>query len=208
MSEDVDVVMESGAGDEGLVLTGPWGTERIGDAPPVVREALRRMQLGPVLLANLEPLPGGSMPQGCVYFVLLPVLDRLSHLVVRTLGVDDLGGPLLSVCPVSRPARFTPVRLPPRRPVRMPRGVSLTVEDAGFALESEFSPFRVVLHRPEAALVAALLAWPVTPDALSEALPLPREVTQGIVDYLAAAGMAAPVDDPDVTTASRLPVRS
>ncbi|MFE4646132.1 NADH oxidase, partial [Streptomyces sp. NPDC056730] len=106
-----------------------------------------------------------------------------------------LKGPLLSVFPVARPAPFTPVRLPPKRPVRMPRGVSFTLEAAGFALESVGSPHRVLLHRPEAAWVAGMLAWPITPDQASDALPLPRSVTREIIEYLAAAGMAIPVDE-------------
>ncbi|MFJ9032833.1 NADH oxidase [Streptomyces sp. NPDC102274] len=195
LSEDVAVATE--AGGQTLVLTGRWGTERIGDAHPVVHEALRRMQLGPVLLANLEPRPGGIVPRAPTYLVLLPVLKRLSHLVVRTLGLDDLKGPLLSVFPVARPAPFAPVRLPPKRRIRMRRGVSFTLEAAGFALEAVGSPHRVLLHRPEAAWVVGVLAWPITPDQASDALPLPRSVTRGIIEYLAAAGMATPVDDFD-----------
>ncbi|GGX96618.1 NADH oxidase [Streptomyces hiroshimensis] len=190
-----DVVVEQGEGDGDLVLRGSWGTERIANADPLVREALRRMELGPVLLANVEARrePGGDRPGS--YFVLLPTLVRLSHLLVRSLGLDDFKGPLLSVSPLSPDAFFAPVRLPARRRVRLPAGASLTLEPAGagLALESSGSAHRVVLHRPEAAWVAGLLAWPVTPDAASARLPLPPEVTAGILDYLAAAGMAAPV---------------
>ena len=122
-----DVVLEPGEHKDQLVLSGPWGKERIDSPDPVVREALRRMELGPVLLANIES--GTEEPQGRVgaYLVLLPLLTRLSHLLVRTLGLDDLGGPLLSVSPVSQAAPFALVRLPAGRPVRLPADVSLSL---------------------------------------------------------------------------------
>ncbi|MFF4501939.1 hypothetical protein [Streptomyces sp. NPDC001401] len=43
-----------------LVLSGPQGTERVEDPAPAVAEALRRMELGPVLLANLLQSNGGE----------------------------------------------------------------------------------------------------------------------------------------------------
>ncbi|WP_326700526.1 NADH oxidase [Streptomyces sp. NBC_01754] len=191
-SLDDDVVVEPGEDEDELVITGRWGTARIGHPGPIVREALRRMELGPVMLANAGPARTDS-DVADVYLVMLPTLSKLSGMVVRTLGLADLKGPLLSVFPVCSNASFALVRMPVGQPVRLPSGVSLTLEKTGFALESADSPHRVVLHRPEAAWVVAMLAWPVTPEAASAALPLPPEVTEGIIGYLAAAGMAAPV---------------
>ncbi|MFG3497984.1 NADH oxidase [Streptomyces sp. NPDC047928] len=195
-----DVTVEPGDREGELVLAGRWGRERIDDAAPVVQEALRRMELGPVLLANLAagPVAGSAAgPDGSpVLLPLVPLLRRLDHLLVRTLGLDDLRGPLLSVIPLARRAPFAPVRLPAGRPVRLPPDVSFTLRPAGVTLEAPGSAHRVILHRPEAAWVAAMLAWPVTPAAVSAALPLPPAVTGDILDYLAAARMAAPaVDD-------------
>ncbi|NBM15589.1 NADH oxidase [Streptomyces sp. GC420] len=187
-----DVVVEFGTSGE-LVLKGRLGTERIDRPDPVVREALRRMELGPVLLANVRARRAADDAEAGAHLVLRPVLRRLSHLVVRTLGMDDLKGPLLSVSPRTQHARFAPVPLPARCRLRMPSEVSLKLEDAGIALESATSPHRVVLHRPEAAWVVGTLAWPVTPDAAAAALPLPPGVTESVLGYLAAAGMAAPV---------------
>ncbi|WP_434597525.1 NADH oxidase [Streptomyces sp. A5-4] len=189
-----DVVLEPGEHEGELLLTGPWGTERIDSANPVVHEALRRMQLGPVLPANIEVPPGEPQGRAAACLVLLPLLTRLSHLLVRTLGLDDLGGPLLSVSPVSPTAPFALVRLPAGRRVRLPAGVSFSLGAKGVALESSDSPYRVVLHRPEAVWVVAMLAWPITPADASAALPLPDAVTRNVLDYLAAAGMAAPAD--------------
>ncbi|WP_175408015.1 NADH oxidase [Streptomyces sp. TRM64462] len=190
-----DVVVEAGDAEGQLVLTGPWGPERVDGAHAVVRDALHRMELGPVLLANVEPRSG-------VRLVLLPLLERLSHLVVRTLGVDDLGGPLLSAAPVARTASFRLDRLPGWRPVRLPADVTVRRAPRGVTVESSDAPYRVVLHRPEAAWVLGLLAWPVTPDDASACLDLPPGMTEAILDYLAAAGMAAPADTSADTPAS------
>ncbi|MEU9851075.1 NADH oxidase [Streptomyces sp. NPDC047985] len=207
-----DVTVESGDTEDQLVLTGRWGKEWVDGADPVVQAALRRMELGPILLANVVPgadrvgagaqagptephgPPGDGPPEGSGVLVLLPVLERLGHLVVRTLGLDDLRGPLLSVMPVSRQASFALLRLPGGELIWLPRDITFTVRPGGFILESPRSAYRVVLHRPEAVWVVGMLAWPATPDDISAALPLPPSVTEDILGYLAAASMAAPAD--------------
>ncbi|MGA4857272.1 NADH oxidase [Streptomyces koyangensis] len=200
LSEEVGI--EDDASGDGLVLTGPDGVDRVPDVSPLVREALRRMQLGPVLLANAAPergsgcAPDGPLPAVGDDPVLSRVLASITHLVVRTLAIDDLGGPLLSAFPLSHPAPFAPVRPPPRRAVRMVSGVSLTQESGGIAMWSAAASHRVLLHRPEAALVASLLGWPVTPEAAAEALPVLGVVPSGVIGYLTAAGMARPVLGP------------
>jgi hypothetical protein len=191
-----DVVVEPGEDENELVLTGSLGSERIDSSHPVVHEALRRMEMGPVLLANLEPPSGGAETRARMYLVLMPLLERLSHLIVRTLGIDDLGGPLLSVLPVARPASFALVRLSRWQAVRLPRDVSLTLAPEGFVLEWSGSPYRVVMHRPEVAWVVGMLAWPVTPDDVSGMLALSPGVAESILEYLAAAGMTAQADAP------------
>lgn len=186
LREDVAVERE---GDGGLLLVGPWGGERIGDAHPVLREALYRMELGPVLLSNVGPAPDGPVYRAGVYLVLLPALQRLSHLVVRTLGLADLRGPLLSVLPLTRPAVFVLPRLGETDQVRLRQGVTLLLEAKGFRLERGGAEYRVQLHRPEPMWVVAMLAVSVTPEAVARALPLPLSVTREILEYLAAAGM-------------------
>ncbi|MFD7553881.1 MULTISPECIES: NADH oxidase [unclassified Streptomyces] len=186
-----DVVVDEGAGGDALLLTSRWGQERLDRPTPAVREVLRRMELGPVLLANALNGPDDL----CLF--TLPTLRKLSHLVVRTLGVDDLKGPLLSVLPLSPAAPSLLVRRPGARRVRVPRHVAFSVQESGggCVLESVDLPHRVVLHRPEAAWVAMTLTWPTTLAAASEALPLPPKVTEGIIEYLFAAGMVADVDE-------------
>ncbi|MET9554816.1 NADH oxidase [Streptomyces sp. NPDC006645] len=189
-----DVVLHRTARDDRLILSSPWGVNRLERPGPLVLEALRRMELGPVLLANALPGHPDDRPKDDTPAILVPVLTGLSHLIVRTLGVDDLGGPLLSVFPVEPAARFTLVRLTGGKPMRLPDTAVLTSLPSGFSLEATTSAHRVVLHRPEAAMVVALLAWPVTHEAASAALPLPPQVTEAVLCYLAAAGMAVWAD--------------
>lgn len=228
-----DVVVEHRA-NGAMVVRGRWGAEWIDRPVPAVREALRRMELGPVLLANVETgkrggggpgreragqgpgqgrKPGPGQKQGPGQgpgegrgrrrsdgpdqgrLIMMRVVGRLSHLIVRTLGVDDLRGPLLSVSPVARTGSFVPAPLPEETPVRLPADAVLTPWRSGFTLERADARYRVVLHRPEAVWVLGMLAWPVTPEAASAGLPLPREMTREILAYLAAAEMLAPAGE-------------
>ncbi len=106
----------------------------------MLREALYRMELGPVLLSNIDSAPGSPVLGARLYLVLLPALRRLSHLIVRTLGLADLRGPLLSVLPLTRPAVFVLPRLGETEPVRLHRGVTLLLEAKGFRLEQGRGP--------------------------------------------------------------------
>ncbi|MEU2898404.1 NADH oxidase [Streptomyces sp. NPDC088106] len=176
-----------------LVLSGPQGTERVEDPVPAVAEALRRMELGPVLLANLVQ-PDGDAERGLdTSTVILSTLGEISHVVIRTLSLEDLRGPVLSVVPVGRTARFTVVRLPARHRVRLRAAVTITVRGNVFLIQGRALGHRVEIHRPEAMWVVSLLAWPMTPDAMVEVLPLPAELTLMILGYLAGAGMTVTV---------------
>ncbi|MGW5276749.1 NADH oxidase [Streptomyces sp. NPDC004044] len=172
-----------------LVLSGPQGTERVEDPTPAVAEALRRMELGPVLLANLLQPNGGAVRGHDTYTVVLSALRGISHVVIRTLSLEDLKGPVLSVVPVGRTARFSLVRLSAQRRVRLRPTVTITVRGDVFLVQCRTLEHRVEIHRPEAMWVVSLLAWPMTPDAMVEVLPLPAELTLAILAYLAGAGM-------------------
>ncbi|MER5549337.1 NADH oxidase [Streptomyces sp. NPDC001118] len=187
-----DVVVEPGPNADELVLhSRRFGPERIDRPDPLVREALRRMELGPVLLTNVTARsPDGARYEGHGTRLVLPtVLNRLSHLIVRTLSWDDLRGPLLSVASVRRVGAFVPVAVSARRLIRLMSGVRLTLAEAGFTLDLVGAAYQVHLHRPEAVWVVGLLAWPVTPSDMTSALPLPPDVTRAVLSYLVAAGM-------------------
>ncbi|XUL92256.1 hypothetical protein ACQ86D_41415 [Streptomyces galilaeus] len=188
-----EVTLEASMDGE-LVLRDGCTTEPVRDTDPVLYEVLRRMTFGPVLLSNVDPSlahPAIREPGAweCGTSAVWPVLHRLSHLVVRSLGTDDKRGPLLSVFTKTRGTFFDPVRLTDGDPLRLSPWASLRgAADGAPVLESTLTPFRVVLHRPEAAWSVRVLARPVSPATVL-ALPLAPATAADILAYLAAAGM-------------------
>src|SRR5579872_4749654 len=152
LREDVRI----GQGDGPLRLRTQWGEVTIERPSPVVREALRRMRLGPVSLENVTgPEPGDSDRAR-----LHAVLDRIQPLVIRTLG-SATGQPLLSVVPLAPQARFDPVPLAPDTRVALSTFAQLRTDGREYRLESPLSLHRVQLHRPEALWLIGRLARPV-----------------------------------------------
>ena len=197
LSEDV-LVEAAPEGDHLLAFT-QWGEVRIDDVSPVVRESLTRMSLGPVSLENLPMLRAAEqvteVSRGPALEIeqwrrLLRVLELLGNCVVQSLGLDDEAGPLLSVAPVSRRARFlvAPV-LDVATPIRLSRFVSMRSGGGELLLESPLAQHRVVLHRPLAAWVAGALCRPTTIADLSTLLKIAVPVVADIVGYLVACGM-------------------
>ncbi|MCX4775205.1 NADH oxidase (plasmid) [Streptomyces sp. NBC_01260] len=174
---------------QALVLSGPRGIERIEAPTTIVAEALYRMEMGPVRLANVVRPNEEASTGHSSYQVLLRVLREISHLVIRTLSMEDLRGPVLSVVPVSRTARFVPVSVPPQHRVRLRPDVTITAQTNSFLLECRGLEHHVQIHRPEAMWVVSLLAWATTPQAMVEVAPLPAELTLAILGHLAGAGM-------------------
>jgi hypothetical protein len=172
-----------------LVVSSPLGTRRVEDPAPAVAEVLRRMELGPVRLANLVQPNGGAVTGLDTYTMILTVLSGISHVVIRTLSLEDLRGPVLSVVPVGRTARFSLVRPSARRRVQLRPTVMISVRGNAFVVQSGALEHRVEIHRPEAMWVVSLLAWPMTPDAMVDVSPLPADLTLGILGYLAGAGL-------------------
>ncbi|MHC3474082.1 NADH oxidase [Streptomyces sp. 7R007] len=189
-----EVTVEAYAGGE-LVLRCGAAAEAVRCADPVLREVLRRMTLGPVLLSNVHTslahpatrAPGARLPETSPVW---PVLRSLSHLVVRSLGTDDEKGPLLSVFTLTRDTAFDPVRLPAAAPLRLSPFATLRTVAGALVVESVLTPFRVVLHRPEAAWSARVLARPMSPATVLALPPAPATAAD-ILAYLAAAGMTA-----------------
>ena len=178
---------------QALVLSGPQGIELIEAPTTVMAETLHRMELGPIQLANLlQPKDEAAAGQDS-YTVVLSVLREISHLVIRMLSSEDRKGPVLSVVPAGRTARFAVAQVPSQRRVRLRPNVTITVQDNAFLLECRAVEHRVQIHRPEAMWVVSLMAWPTTPDALVEVAPLPAEFTLAILSHLAGAGMTMAV---------------
>ncbi|MCX5382536.1 hypothetical protein [Streptomyces sp. NBC_00083] len=188
-----DVVVLFG---QNTVLRTPWGELRLERPGQLLREALRRMQLGPVSLANVVPgFPGYDVPESewnAASRELLDALAPLQHVIVRHLAIG--ASPLLSVIPLSPHATFHP-------PMDPPGGDSHTLKQAESqrtgrdpVLAYEGRDHRVELHGPDAAKLLFHLrggddAFRSPPDA-----QLPGSVVRAARAYAVAAGMLSPVD--------------
>lgn len=196
-----DVLVDAGDPAGPVVLSGRWGETRLHRAGPLVREALRRMSLGPISLANVvaeltaensvrPSSPGGRTATAAdEQAEILMLLHRLRHLVVRSLMLEDAEQPLLSVVPIVQSARYRPDTVAPDRPVRLSRFAFLRSEGEGFVLESPVSLYRVVVHGPEAAWVIGMLGRAHTVDEIVAAVPLTVPAVTEIVAYLLGTGM-------------------
>jgi SagB-type dehydrogenase family enzyme len=213
-----DVLVEVGPDGDHLVAFTQWGEIRIDDAGPLVRESLLRMSLGPVSVENLPILresfrlwqSGRTDESAEPWYALKRVLERLGSCVVQSLGLDDEAGPVLSVAPVARQARFwLPPKVDPDRPLRLSRFVTQRAVNGELVMESPVTQYRVVLHRPLAAWVVGSLGSPMTIAELSALLKVAEPVLEDIVSYLLASGVVlagepgSPVvfaedDDPDL----------
>lgn len=205
-----DVVVDTGCAAGSVVLSGRWGEVRLRQARPVVREALRRMSLGPISLANvmaemaaegaLRPSsPGGRTADRSAADApteILVALHRLQHLVVRSLMLEGADQLLLSVVPIAQSARYRLDTADRRRPVRLSRFAFLRSEGEGFVLESPVSLYRVVLHGPEASWVIGMLGRPVTVEEIATAVPLPAPAIADIIAHLLATGMVHSAEQP------------
>ncbi len=184
LREDVLVEWESPDGD--VVLHSRWGDVSLPRPGAVVCEALRRMSLGPVALENIVGEAPGQLAERTRLHLLL---DRLQHLVVRSLGLDD-ARPLLSVVPLAPQSRFRPTAIPAGLPVRMSRFATLRTDGHDCHLESPLSLHRVVLHRAEAMCLIGALSRPTTPAAATTlAASNSGPLTPHALSYLAASGM-------------------
>jgi SagB-type dehydrogenase family enzyme len=127
------------------------------------------------------------------------LLNRIQHLVVRSLGAGSGGQaltPLISLVPMSPGAEVCIVPLKPDVPVRLSAFALLKTDGAMLAIESPLSLYRVALHRPEAGAIAAALARPITPAQLAKQSTLSPRLVADMLAYLAAAG-AVVVAEPD-----------
>jgi SagB-type dehydrogenase family enzyme len=213
-----DVLVEVAPDGDHLVAFTQWGEIRIDDASPLVRESLLRMSLGPVAVENLPTLQesnrlwhsGRAGESIEPWQRLRRVLERLGSCVVQSLGFDDEVGPVLSVAPVSRQARFwSPPEIGTDQPVKLSRYGTMRANGAGLVLESPMTRHRVVLHRPIAAWVAGSLGGAATVAELAAQLKVAEPVMADLVAYLVASGVVlvgepgspprfAEEDDPDL----------
>ncbi|GGU72459.1 hypothetical protein [Lentzea flava] len=194
-----DAVVDNGVDGEALTVRGRWGDIVVADPNPVVREALRRMTLGPVALENIWPLnenfarwKAGSGP--CTEWRRLKrTLDQLGGVVVPSLGHLDGAGPILSVIAVAHDAVFTLPHVDDDQPVRLRPEAVIEGLNGDQVLVVPGLRYQVVLHRePATAVAKALLAGDTTITEISGSLQLDRPVVADVVAYLTGAGFTLP----------------
>jgi len=186
-----DVLVEANTGEDSVLVLTRWGEIRVDSPGPAAKELLRRMSFGPVSLENVLGAPARepAAEELAQHKRLHEVLDQLQCAVVRSLGLQNAAGPLLSVVPIARQATFDPPELDSGQVVRLSRFAALRVGEAGMLLESPLALHRVVLHRAVATWVVGSLGRPTTPAATAAALHLAEPVALDLVSYLVAAGM-------------------
>jgi SagB-type dehydrogenase family enzyme len=203
-----DVHVELGPADGPVLLHSRWGDITIQRSTPVVREALRRMLLGPISLENViagrhesAARPADSMA------ALRGVLDQIQPFIIRTLGFES-GQPLLSVIPLTPQARFHPEPVPADLAVRLSSFAQLRTDGSEYRLESALSLHRVVLHRPEAVWLLGSLGRPAQAAVSAGAWPSLGTLAADALAYLAAVGMVvwgeAREDKPIITESTSL----
>ncbi|MEV4666014.1 SagB family peptide dehydrogenase [Micromonospora echinofusca] len=180
-----DVTIET-AEDGGLTVLSRWGDVPVGRPAPSVEEVLHRMTYGPVALGNVAGLDGRA---------LRAVFDRLPGRIVRSLGSRDSPVPLLSVQPVSPLGALELPEVAGDRPLRLSRFAFAHQRDGELVIESPLSHHRVVLHRPQAALVLGALPRATTTVEVARRVDLALPVVADVVAHLAGAGMVVLGED-------------
>lgn len=173
--------------EEALLLETPWEDLRIKEPSAALREAVRRMQLGPSAIPNILASASGS-PGGAEK--LLEELRPLQHLVVRTLAVGAV--PLLSVVPISGQARFTRLKPLLGRVCRLSRfAVIRCAPGGGLAVESSLVDHKVELHHPGVMGMLGRI------DGAADDFDAPHlPVAEAVRSYLVAAGVLVVADQP------------
>lgn len=176
---------------------GRWGPTEVEDRIPLVREALRRMSLGPVSLENIPALQqdflhwrNGYTQQCRSWRRLKQTLDRLGGCVVPSLGLYDGRPPLLSVTAVRPEVVFALPAIDESLSVRLRQDTSIECLNGERVLVCPGNAHQVVLHRPPSTwLVEALLAGKSTVAQLADTLAVDHPVVADMVAYLFGAGL-------------------
>ncbi|MGW8332264.1 hypothetical protein ACWGLE_30705 [Streptomyces sp. NPDC055897] len=191
LREDVTVLF-----GQSTVLRTPWGELRLERPGPLLREALHRMQFGPVSLGNVVPgFPGYDVPENEwneASRELLDALEPLQHLIVRHLAIG--ASPLLSVIPLSPRATFHPPPVTPRGELRVRKEAVLRGPGREPVLSYEGAHHRVELHGPDALRLLAHLQGAKGDFRSPADVPLPRSVVRAALAYAVAAGVLSAVD--------------
>ncbi|MFC8957919.1 hypothetical protein ACFT8P_35665 [Streptomyces sp. NPDC057101] len=186
-----DVELESRDRGHDLIVHSLYGELRLRRPDPLLRTALDRMTFGPISLENVFDMPPGRLGADASHPVLWPTLNRLRHLLVRSLGVDDPYGPFLSAVPVSTDAVFRPYEVEYGVPIALAPDASWErcTRGKGLKVRTPDGPFLLVLHRPEAIWTAMAITHPVSVDQVLSQLPITRRLAREIIGYIGATSL-------------------
>jgi SagB-type dehydrogenase family enzyme len=176
-------------------LRSPWGEFTIPQPSRQAREALHRMQLGPVSLENIPGVGSDGDENPGQWRQLFQLLEHLQPLIVRSVKLPT-GQPLLSVVPLTVRSVFRPAPLSPAAPVRLSGFAKLRTDGHEYRLESPLALHRVLLHRAEAVSLIAMLGGPAMPAEVTNVLPRSEATAMAALEYLVAAGMVAQAENP------------
>lgn len=195
MSLADDVLVESDDRGRSVVILSRWGELKLAEPTDVARDLLRRMSLGPVSLANVMPMRKPASGDDSEWAGLEQVLDTLSGSIVRSVGLRDRRGPLLSAIPSVAAPAFRPSALAGPRRARLSRFATMRRCGENLSLESPCAQYAVQLHQPMAARVAVVLARATTVAEIAEVIDAAASVVGEIVAYLVAAGVVVTGND-------------
>ncbi|MFJ6215377.1 hypothetical protein ACIQGZ_18910 [Streptomyces sp. NPDC092296] len=187
----VDVAVEYDRPARSVLVRGPWGDQELPEPGPVVREVLRRMELGPISLQNALGRPGeAGAASPADRARVAAVLERLQDVVVRSPTVPDTGQPMLSVVPTAPAAALRLGAPATGGRVQLVGRTSLRRADGELLLEAPGLSYQVVLHRAEALELVRVLRRPIRPESA-------RCCAGGgpALVYLLAAGLVVPVTE-------------
>jgi SagB-type dehydrogenase family enzyme len=178
-----DVLVEDDPERDRLVIVSRWGEMGIDSPDDLVRESLRRMILGPIILENI-----GAGIEYDEWAKVHGVLDTLGGSVVRSLGMPD-DGLLLSAIPVARHASLHPEPVDPTLPLRLSRFAAMRAVQGELLVESPLAQYQVALHQQLACQVVTGMSAVATVEQLAELVDEAPALVGGMVSYLAAAGV-------------------
>ncbi|MEU6668129.1 SagB family peptide dehydrogenase [Streptomyces sp. NPDC046727] len=181
-----DVVVDLGTDHQDtILLETPWEDLRIKEPSAGLREALRRMLLGPVAIRNILASPSGAPGRA---EELLDELRPFQHLIVRTLAIGAV--PLLSVVPVSARARLTRLKPLLGRICRLSRFAVIRYGPGGLYIESSLVDHKVDLHHPGVMGMLGRI------DGTADDFDAPHTpVVEAVRAYLVAAGVLVVADE-------------
>lgn len=190
-----DAVLTEGAA--GAILTGRWGPVALESPAEAALEALRRMQLGPVALENVDALredflcwSNGSESSCRTWRSVKQTLDALGGYVVPSLALNDGLSPVMSMPATCLEDPFEVAYVHPRTSVQLGNGAAVVERDAGFALSAPGRTRTALFYRwPAKDVVEAIAEAPGNAIQVAAASGIDSGLVHDVISLLLAADL-------------------